>query len=217
EIRASHELACEANEQQGRRTLRRSHVRFTVCTRDAAFPLAGACPRAGKEVFHARSHRRSRVPRHHHLPGLVHRLGLPRVPRGTLPPALSDLGGADDGAVGQASRTVKTRWGPGTRAHGSQLLWSALACVLTLGCDKNPTGRETGPTRSFRMGFSAIPPSSNQATLLASLAMWGERADAGSLDVGVQWGAMLAGSSATVAARANALDLSNYYRAHNLP
>jgi RNase adaptor protein for sRNA GlmZ degradation len=28
---------------------------------------------------------------------------------------------------------------------------------------------------------------------------------------------MLAGNSATTAARANALDLSNYYRAHNLP
>jgi hypothetical protein len=67
------------------------------------------------------------------------------------------------------------------------------------------------------MGFSAIPPSANQALLLANLDMWGKRADAAIMHVDVQWAAMLAGNSATAAARANALDLANYYRAHNLP
>ena len=67
------------------------------------------------------------------------------------------------------------------------------------------------------MGFSAIPPSANQALVLANLDMWGKRADAAIMHVDVQWAAMLAGNSATVAARANALDLANYYRAHNLP
>ena len=67
------------------------------------------------------------------------------------------------------------------------------------------------------MGFSAIPPSANQALVLANLDMWGKRADAAIMHVDVQWAAMLAGTSATAAARANALDLANYYRAHNLP
>jgi hypothetical protein len=67
------------------------------------------------------------------------------------------------------------------------------------------------------MGFSAIPPSPNQSIALTSLDMWGARADAAIMHVDVQWGAMLAGNTATAAARANALDLANYYRAHNLP
>jgi len=67
------------------------------------------------------------------------------------------------------------------------------------------------------MGFSAIPPSANQATVLANLDMWGKRADAAIMHVDVQWAAMLAGTSAAAAARANALDLANYYRAHGLP
>lgn len=67
------------------------------------------------------------------------------------------------------------------------------------------------------MGFSAIPPSPNMTTALASLDLWGKRADAAIMHVDVQWAAMLAGNSATTAARANALDLSNYYRAHKLP
>jgi hypothetical protein len=95
-----------------------------------------------------------------------------------------------------------------------------LAGVVALAActhSKDPTSSEPGSTRSFRMGFSAIPPSGNQATVLANLDMWGKRADAAIMHVDVQWAAMLAGNSATAAARANALDLANYYRAHNLP
>jgi hypothetical protein len=91
------------------------------------------------------------------------------------------------------------------------------ALVSLAACDKDPTSREPGTTRGYRMGFSAIPPSANQATVLASLDMWGKRADAAIMHVDVQWAAMLAGNSATTAARANALDLANYYRAHDLP
>jgi hypothetical protein len=43
------------------------------------------------------------------------------------------------------------------------------------------------------------------------------RADAAVMHVDVQWAAMLAGTSASAAAKANALDLSNYYRARKLP
>jgi len=62
------------------------------------------------------------------------------------------------------------------------------------------------------MGFSAIGPTPNVATALASIDMWSRRADAAIMHVDVQWAAMLAGTSAAAAAKANALDLSNYYR-----
>ena len=95
----------------------------------------------------------------------------------------------------------------------------AIACVVALAAckPKDPTTPDSGATRTYRMGFSAIPPSANQAIVLANLDMWGKRADAAIMHVDVQWGAILAGNSATVAARANALDLANYYRAHDLP
>jgi len=100
----------------------------------------------------------------------------------------------------------------------SRLSLCVLCFALAMaGCDKNPTSNEPGTTRSYRMGFSAIPPSANQATMLANLDMWGKRADAAIMHVDVQWGAMLAGNSAIDAARANALGLADYYRAHNLP
>jgi hypothetical protein len=67
------------------------------------------------------------------------------------------------------------------------------------------------------MGFSAIGPTPNVATALASIDMWSMRADAAIMHVDVQWAAMLAGTSAAAAAKANALDLSNYYRARKLP
>jgi hypothetical protein len=67
------------------------------------------------------------------------------------------------------------------------------------------------------MGFSHIPPSPNQTTAVASLEMWRSRADAAVMHMNVQWAAMLGGKSATDAARADALELANYYRSHDLP
>ena len=99
------------------------------------------------------------------------------------------------------------------------LIPCTAACVLAVcGCNaKNPTSRDPVATRTYRMGFSAIPPTTNQATAVASLDMWSKRADAAIMHVDVQWAAMLGGTSATAAARANALDLASYYRAHGLP
>ena len=47
--------------------------------------------------------------------------------------------------------------------------------------------------------------------------MWRTRADAALMHVDVQWAALLAGVSAAEVARANALELANYYRARDLP
>jgi len=108
------------------------------------------------------------------------------------------------------------RWlaAPARAVSRRLLLAFVLVCIA---CDKDPTSREQVATRAYRMGFSAIPPTADQATAVASLDMWSTRADAAIMHVDVQWAAMLAGTSAAAAARANALDLANYYRAHNLP
>src|SRR5678816_930751 len=113
-----------------------------------------------------------------------------------------------------AGRPVTSRRVPlAVAPSGTRLLVALL--VACAACDTDPTSGTPVGTRTYRMGFSAIPPTTNQATALASLDMWSTRADAAIMHVDVQWAAMLAGMSAAEAARANAFDLANYYRAHN--
>jgi hypothetical protein len=77
----------------------------------------------------------------------------------------------------------------------------------------------TGPrvaVRTYRMGFSAIPPRPDQAILLQALGMWTSRADAAIIHTSVPWATMLAGVSAPEAVDSNELGLANYYRAKGL-
>src|SRR5216117_3098791 len=93
----------------------------------------------------------------------------------------------------------------------------ALVALLALGC----TDRGTAPNahltpRSFRMGFSAIPPDSTQASTFASLESWTRRADAAIMHVSAPYRALLTGTSATTYVNTVDLPLANYYRGKNL-
>src|SRR5687767_152371 len=79
------------------------------------------------------------------------------------------------------------------------LCLTSMASVAT--CDRAPTDGGPMSTRSYRMGFSHIPPSPDQTTAIASLEMWRKRADAALMHMNVQWAAMLGGKSAVDAAR----------------
>jgi hypothetical protein len=105
--------------------------------------------------------------------------------------------------------------------HRLRLRCAALAVAIVastpLACGEDGTGvKPGGPERTFRMGFSAIPPTNDTRLLQQSLDMWARRADAAIMHGDVPWGALIDGTSATTAARAIMLDLANYYRAHNL-
>jgi hypothetical protein len=73
-----------------------------------------------------------------------------------------------------------------------------------------------GPTRAWRMGFSAIPPRFNQDEVLATINLWSQRGDAAIMHVSPPWAALLSGTSAVAAVNANELPLANYYRSKNL-
>jgi hypothetical protein len=92
--------------------------------------------------------------------------------------------------------------------------------VAMLACsdgDDEPVGPDpSGSPRSYRMGFSAIPPKPDEQVLLANLAMWTARSDAAIMHISPPWAALLSGISATQAVNANELPLANYYRAKNL-
>ena len=93
-----------------------------------------------------------------------------------------------------------------------------LAAALTVQCSKDDSG-PTGPranARTYRMGFSGIPPRADLALTIQSIDMWSTRADAALLLSEPPWTALLAGIPPDSAIRSNELGLANYYRAKGL-
>src|SRR5262245_18784408 len=103
----------------------------------------------------------------------------------------------------------------------SSRLFPALAVVLAAalaGCSKDHHA-PTAPTlaaRSWRMGFSAIPPRPDFQTLLATLDLWTRRADAAIIQVEPPWDSLLAGTRVDSIVRRQLLGLADYYRAKHL-
>jgi len=78
------------------------------------------------------------------------------------------------------------------------------------------TPTPAGPSRTFWMGFSPIPPKPDQATVLPTLEMWTRRADAGIMHVPPPWDSLLAGTPADSLVLRHLLPIANYYRAKGL-
>ena len=90
----------------------------------------------------------------------------------------------------------------------------ALATLVPLaGCGSKvvPTAPTAGP-RTYRMGFSAIPPRNNFSDLLAALDMWRTRSDAAIMHVDPPWDTLLAGYPADSAVIKTHLGLANYFK-----
>lgn len=68
--------------------------------------------------------------------------------------------------------------------------------VGIIGCGKsNPTSPPPGSgTRSYAMGFSALPPRLTIQSVLANWAVWSQRSDAAIFHITPPWGALLAGA-----------------------
>ena len=90
-----------------------------------------------------------------------------------------------------------------------------FVCALALAC-----GDSTAPVRAprtFRMGFSAIPPRPDQTVTLQSLNLWTSgHADAAIMHISVPYLALLSGLTAPQEVRGNEWGLANYYRAKGL-
>lgn len=91
-----------------------------------------------------------------------------------------------------------------------------VALAVALGC-----GGSTGPapaSRTYRMGFSAIPPRNDLATVLQGLGIWtAGHADAAIMHISVPYAALLNGISVHQEVDSNELGLANYYHAKGLP
>lgn len=71
-------------------------------------------------------------------------------------------------------------------------------------------------SRTYRMGFSAFPPSPDPARAITSLGMWMERADAAIFHDSPPWTALLAGGSADSLAHVQFDELVGIYRSQGL-
>lgn len=82
-----------------------------------------------------------------------------------------------------------------------------VAAVLACGDSGGP-----GNHRSYRMGFSAIPPRPDTAILLPTLTLAAQHSDAGLIQLSIPWDVLLSGIPADSEVRTVRLPLVNYYR-----
>jgi len=91
----------------------------------------------------------------------------------------------------------------------SLLVAGGLAACSDSGSPTEPEG----PTRSYRMGFSGIPPRADVDLLLAAIDMWSMRADAAIMSYEAPWDSLLAGVALAGYVQRHQLSLAEYYRA----
>ena len=83
-------------------------------------------------------------------------------------------------------------------------------------CGSDPSGPGR-PTRSYLMGFSALPPRPDTALLLPTLTLATQHSDAALIQLSIPWQVMLDGISAATEIRAVRLPLANFYRGSGQP
>ncbi len=93
-------------------------------------------------------------------------------------------------------------------------LFFCLALAMSVACGDDPASPPPGdaPGRSFRMGFSGIPPRADIVQAIAAIDMWSQRADAAMMSFELPWDSLLAGVSAEALVLRDQLPLANYYR-----
>jgi len=107
---------------------------------------------------------------------------------------------------------------PSPRLAASRALGTALFAfaALAAGCAKSSSPTAPGPTRSYFMGFTAIPPKADFSLQLQTLDAWTPRADAALILNEPPWDSLLAGTRADSIVIRQQKGLGDYYRAKGL-
>ena len=91
-----------------------------------------------------------------------------------------------------------------------------LLAAIVAACGSD-SAAPAGPTRSYRMGFSAFPPSADTALFLPTLTLTTQHSDAGLVQLSIPWTVLLGGTAAAEEVRVVRLPLANYYRGVGQP
>jgi hypothetical protein len=100
--------------------------------------------------------------------------------------------------------------------------WTVIAAValIATGCPRAarepPPEVSSGGTRSYRMGFSVVPPKPDLNIAVKSLGIWSTHADAAIMHMDVPWALLLGGTSPEDALRKDGVELERYYRSKHL-
>ena len=114
-----------------------------------------------------------------------------------------------DGALfAPVKAMIRTR--TGTLIH--MLIVAGLAMVACSDDGTSPLPNPA-PTRTYRMGFSGIPPTNDIVVAIAAIDMWSQRADAAIMSFELPWDSLLAGVPAETLVICDQEPLANYYRA----
>ncbi len=91
------------------------------------------------------------------------------------------------------------------------VVWTCAGLLLAA-CGGVPPPDAAATSRTFRMGFSGIPPRADLDLTLAAVDMWSGRADAAIMSLEPPWEQLLAGMPVETHVRQEQLPLANYYR-----
>jgi hypothetical protein len=98
------------------------------------------------------------------------------------------------------------------------IAFALLLALLLPGCksDTPVMSSQPLPPRTFRMGFSGIPPKADLSLAIRSIDMWALRSDAAIMSFELPWGALLDGISPDSEVVTVELPLAQYYRSKGL-
>lgn len=92
-------------------------------------------------------------------------------------------------------------------------LFTFWVCLALVACQSSDEPNTAGsPTRSYRMGFSGIPPRADINLAIASIDLWSQRADAAIISSELPWDSLLAGVSPETLIARERVGLANYFR-----
>ncbi len=87
-----------------------------------------------------------------------------------------------------------------------------MMALVAAGCADDEAARPAAATRSYRMGFSGIPPRPDITQAIAAIDMWSSRADAALMSYEIPWDSLLGGVAPESVIARDQLGLANYYR-----
>ena len=91
-----------------------------------------------------------------------------------------------------------------------------ILAIGALSCSGDLSIPRPDGSRTYRMGFSAIPPDTNFTSVIANLEMWTQRADAAIMHVSPPWQSLIEGIPADSFVTVVHLGLADYYRGKGL-
>ena len=103
------------------------------------------------------------------------------------------------------------------RGAGALALLAGVAATTAAACGGGGGTDPSAPPRTFRMGFSALPPRPSIESALATIEAWRTHADAANLLLPPPWKALLADTSAAVLVRRDVAQLAALYRSRGMP